>query len=96
MMCPHRIDEPMDRMVDVPDYLPGRGLRFAWDEGFEIEMRVTGTEVTIKANPEGLVSLARHLLTLAQDGVNAGAHVHLTADQEIESEHDLILERGVF
>ncbi|MEV0195999.1 hypothetical protein [Nonomuraea sp. NPDC050691] len=30
---------------------------------------------------------------LAQEGVGDGMHVRLTADQEIESEIDLILER---
>ncbi|MGW2651971.1 Imm32 family immunity protein, partial [Streptomyces sp. NPDC001393] len=38
--------------------------------------------------------LARHLLTLAQDQVHEGSHIHLTADQEIDSDHDLILERA--
>ncbi|MFF3329271.1 hypothetical protein ACFYWX_06845 [Streptomyces sp. NPDC002888] len=86
----------MDRTIDVPDHRPGEALRFAWEDGFEIELKVSATEVAIKANPAGLVSLARHLLTLAQDGVTDGAHLHLTADQEIEGEHDLILERGEF
>ncbi|MFG2334632.1 hypothetical protein ACGFMM_34205 [Streptomyces sp. NPDC048604] len=85
----------MDRTIEVPEYLPdGRGLRFAWDDGFEIEVVAGSAEVLIRANPAGLTSLARHLLTLAQDGVRPGAHLHLTADQEIDSTVDLILERA--
>lgn len=45
------------------------------------------------ANRAGLTSLARHLLTLAQDDVPTGHHLHLTANQEIDSPADLILER---
>jgi hypothetical protein len=64
-----------------------------WDDGFEIWLEVSGGEVVLAGNPEGLTSLARHLLTLAQASVSPGAHVHLTAGQEIESASDLILER---
>ncbi|MEV6674205.1 hypothetical protein [Streptomyces sp. NPDC051162] len=83
----------MDRVIDVPEYRTGEGLRFAWDDDFEIQLTVSSTDVVIKANRAGLTSLARHLLTLAQEGVREGSHVHLTAEQEIESDHDLILER---
>ncbi|MEK2479129.1 Imm32 family immunity protein [Streptomyces noursei] len=83
----------MEQVIVTPDYRPEEGLRFSWDEGFEIMVSVTRSEALIKANRAGLTSLARHLLTLAQEGVSDGAHIHLTADQEIESEIDLILER---
>lgn len=79
--------------IDIPEYDSERGLIFAWDEGFEIEVEVLDSEVRVTANRSGLASLARHLLTLAQDGVPSGRHIHLTADQEIESPVDLILER---
>ncbi|XVQ11526.1 Imm32 family immunity protein [Spirillospora sp. CA-255316] len=83
----------MEQLIVIPDYQPSEGLRLSWDEGFEIEVSVARSEVIIKGNRAGLTSLARHLLTLAQEGVRDGMHVHLTADQEIESEIDLILER---
>ncbi|TDD44435.1 hypothetical protein E1263_40675 [Kribbella antibiotica] len=79
--------------IEVPEYDVERGLTFEWDDGFVIEVDVSGTEVVVSANRAGLVSLARHLLVLAQDGVPSGHHVHLTADQEIESPVDLVLER---
>ncbi|WP_078889836.1 Imm32 family immunity protein [Streptomyces sp. NRRL S-1813] len=83
----------MDLVISVPDYRVGEGLQFSWDDGFEIELEVGSTEVVLKANRAGLTSLARHLLTLAQQGVHEGSHIHLTADQEIESQIDLVLER---
>jgi len=84
----------MDYVIEIPEHRPGDGLRFEWEPGFEIAVAVDAGEVAIRANRAGLISLARHLLTLAQDEVSAGAHVHLTADQEIESDIDLILERS--
>ncbi len=79
--------------IDVPGYSPEYGIAFNWDEGFEIEMEVLGSEIRLTANQAGLISLARHLLTLAQDDVPSGRHLHLTADQEIEGSNDLIIER---
>ncbi|MBE1605794.1 Imm32 family immunity protein [Actinopolymorpha pittospori] len=83
----------MDQIINVPEYRTDEGIRFVWDDDFEIELQIDLREVVIKANRTGLTSLARHLLTLAQEGVREGAHIHLTADQEIESSYDLIVER---
>jgi hypothetical protein len=80
-------------LFEVPEYDRQRGLHLEWDEGFEIGLEVQGPDVRLTGNREGLRSLARHLLTLAQAGVPSGAHVHLTADQEVEGSMDLILER---
>ncbi|MFC0624388.1 Imm32 family immunity protein [Kribbella deserti] len=83
----------MELRIEVPDC--GDALRFEWDEGFTIAVSVDeGGQVLISANNAGLVSLARHLLTLAQDGAGPGAHLHLTAGQEIDGDHDLVLERS--
>lgn len=79
--------------MEVPAYDPVRGLTVEWDDGFSIELSATGTEIVLAGNSAGLVSLARHLLVLAQADVPGGHHLHLTAGQEIESSVDLILER---
>jgi hypothetical protein len=79
--------------VEIPAYDAVTGLSFVWDDGFEISVDTTSAEVVIAANPAGLISLARHLLTLAQESVPDGSHVHLTADQELDSTVGLILER---
>ncbi|WP_455565975.1 Imm32 family immunity protein [Nocardiopsis sinuspersici] len=51
-------------------------------------------DVLIRANRAGLVSVARHLLALAQDEVPVDSHVHLPAGQEIESDIDVVIERA--
>ena len=43
-----------------------------------------GTEVVIEGNAEGLETLARHLLTLAQPGVPSGSHLHLEDSNGLE------------
>jgi hypothetical protein len=67
----------MRQVLEIPEYIPEQGLRLVWEEGSSILLRCTDREVMITANRDGLVSLARHLLTLAQDNVPAGVHAHL-------------------
>lgn len=83
----------MEQLIDFERYDPAGGLKLRWEEGFELDVNIDSGEVLLRGNPAGLVSLARHLLTLAQEGVPSGAHVHLTAGQEVDGEVDLIVER---
>ncbi|RWU07750.1 Imm32 family immunity protein [Pedobacter chitinilyticus] len=66
----------MEIIVTVPEYLD-EGLKLDWEDGFEIESKVINGEIMISANKAGLISLAKHLLTLAQDNVPANHHFHL-------------------
>lgn len=47
-----------------------------------LDVQVEGPEqqVILRADKEGLITLARHLLTLAQDTVPSGAHIHYDDD----------------
>jgi hypothetical protein len=66
----------MKTEIDVPSYDPVRGLQIRWEPGFTILTQVENGTVLIQANRAGLVSLARHLLMLAQAQVPSGHHVH--------------------
>ncbi|MGW0627099.1 Imm32 family immunity protein [Streptomyces sp. NPDC002758] len=55
---------------------------FTWEEGARIEVRNLGGEIVVEANAAGLKTLARHLLTLAQDGTPDGTHLHLGHPKE--------------
>ncbi|MFL5732702.1 MAG: hypothetical protein ACJ78Q_05815 [Chloroflexia bacterium] len=70
--------------IDVPDYSPEGGLRMRWEEGSIISATEDGGAILIRANHEGLVSLARLLLTLVNEGVPSGAHWHLDAHNAFE------------
>lgn len=68
---------------------------FTWDEDARIEVRNLGGEVVVEANAAGLRTLAGHLLTLAQDGVPDGSHLHLEDGNGLEDGSvGLVLERS--
>jgi hypothetical protein len=48
-----------------------------WEVGHAISVRVENNEVVISANRKGLISLARLLLTLADERAPSGSHWHL-------------------
>lgn len=84
----------MNITIAVPDYEEHGHLRFEWDEGFEIALDREGGEVVIKANVPGLISLARHMMTLAQRAVPVGSHLHLADGLELEEgSGDLIIDK---
>lgn len=84
----------MRMIVEVPGYTSASGVQLDWDHGFELSVRVVRNEVILTGNSAGLRSFARHLLTLAQDGVPAGAHVHFDDSNSLEDGSSaLIVER---
>jgi hypothetical protein len=84
----------MERLVRIGSYDPATGLHLEWSDGFQIEVQIHSGEALIKANKAGLTSLAQHLLTLAEDAVPAGMHVHLNASRELEgTSSDLVIGR---
>jgi hypothetical protein len=74
----------MDVKVVVKEYKPDEGLALTWQPGARIQVRVSDGDVVIKANRAGLESLANHLLTLAQDTVPEGEHLHLDDSNALE------------
>ena len=63
--------------INIPKY-EDHVLRLQWEDGFVIKSEEDGYgPVVISANSAGLVSLARILLTLAQDNVPEYEHLHL-------------------
>lgn len=71
--------------IEIPKY-EGQGLRYIWDSDFIIsaEYNHLTRTVTIQANQSGLISLARHLLTLAQPEVPIGFHHHFDENIPLE------------
>jgi hypothetical protein len=62
--------------VDIPPYNKEEGFTLSWKGNFAIETSYSNQIIQIKANKAGLESLAIQLLTLAQDNVAAGTHIH--------------------
>jgi hypothetical protein len=64
--------------VEVKAYDPALGVGTWWDEDAILRAEVWESPektVVISGNPAGLVSFARHLLTLAHDAVPDGRHL---------------------
>lgn len=69
--------------IYVPVYSEN-GFSFVWEEGFSIKCTINNSSVCIEANREGLVSLARHILELAQENVPDFEHIHLDEYNSLE------------
>lgn len=83
----------MKTEIDILKYIQEEGVILNWENNFSIKV-LGGDEIIIKANCAGLFSLARHLLTLAQEGVPNGSHIHLDEYNSLEEKSaELIVER---
>lgn len=74
----------MNIVVTVNEYTTGSGIQLHWETGFKIECTTSPGEVLIRANADGLKSLANHCLTLAQEAAPKHVHIHLDAFNALE------------
>lgn len=70
--------------IEVHEYNLKTGIKIEWENGFTIHARANTNTVVIAANKEGLISLAQHLLTLAQEEVPIGHHMHYDEFNSLE------------
>lgn len=83
-------------VLDVPKYKPESGFKFKWETDFAVKITVEKGVTTLSANKEGLISLANHLLNLAQDNVKPGTHFHLNEYNSLDKgSTELIVEKVV-
>ena len=69
-------------------------MEFKWVDGFSISVKAEDSAVVISANREGLLSLANHLITLAE--TTDGDHFHLDEHNSLEEgSAELIIEKVV-
>lgn len=68
----------MKFVIEVYDYDPAEGICTEWDDNHVLKAESKDYFV-IKANAGALQELAVHLLTLAQEKVPPGSHLHYDA-----------------
>ena len=86
----HRTRSPGGRILKRNKGRPVMILN--WVDGFEINVRIENGTVIISANKEGLLSLADHFKSLAEEP--SGSHIHLDAYNSLENDSaELILEK---
>lgn len=67
-------------------------MRIEWERNFSIKVGVRDGEVTLSANRDGLLSLARIFSALAEE--TPGGHIHLDEYNSLEEgSAELIVER---
>ena len=80
--------------LEIPQYNSEEGLTISWENGFTIEVNSENNLAYIKANKQGLISLAIQLLTLAQDNVEPGKHIHYDDNNSLEDgSSELVIEK---
>ena len=79
--------------INIPEY--DDAIELVWDNNFKIKTSKPYDTITIEANRNGLLSLARHLLLLAQEEVPSGSHFHLDEFNSLEdSSVELIISKN--
>ena len=67
-------------------------MKTEWIDGFKIRVSAENGETVISANREGLLSLAKHLITLAEG--KDGDHIHYDENNSLEDgSAEMIIER---
>lgn len=80
--------------IDIPIYSKDNGIQLCWSPGFSIKVSSNNDEIIITANQEGLLSLANHLLNLAQVEVPCGTHIHLDEYNSLEDgSQNIVIEK---
>jgi hypothetical protein len=80
--------------LEVPRYSREAGTPVEWEEGAAVWIRIDDGVPLLEGNSAGLRSLARLLLTLAEDRVPSGTHVHLAEFSGLEpGSTEMIVER---
>lgn len=85
-----------DVEIAIPEYSQKDGLWPILEEDYTISAYVdTEGNIVIKADRGGLISLARHLLTLAQENVLPWVHIHYDDWNNLEKRSkQLIIEKS--
>jgi hypothetical protein len=84
----------MELKLEIPDYNIESGISYNWERNFVIETSYRNGQIHIKANKEGLISLANHFLNIAQESVPTGHHMHFDDINSLEDGSiELIIEK---
>jgi len=96
MKLGYTIGEKVIKMeLEIIDYLPENGLAINWEPQYKIATKVINNDVIrITANRDGLISLAKHLLTLALKEVKPGTHIHYDENNSLDAgSNEMIVEK---
>ena len=85
----------MDITFTIPDYDVNKGFESQWEYGFEIKIEQKESYIQLTANKEGLISLAKQLLNLAQEDIPKGYHLHYDEYNSLENGSlDMVIQKS--
>lgn len=61
--------------INIPDF-DGNWIDVIWEKGAKVELNCDDDSILIRANSNGLISLAKQMIYLATNNVARGSHVH--------------------
>ena len=80
--------------IKIPAYSSTSGVRLEWEDGSVLSVHQSGSVTTVSGNHDGILSLARHLLSVAQARAPIGSHFHLDDGNTLEpGSTELIFEK---
>ena len=65
----------MQIKLSIPDY-DGNALDVIWEENSNYSLSVEENGVVLRANKQGLISLAKQMIYMAYNNLPTGSHVH--------------------
>jgi hypothetical protein len=84
----------MQITLELPDIPDHGGFVYEWEDGFTIRTEIANGAIILSANKEGLISLARHLLSLSRDEFSNDYQLHLDSYNSLEEGSvELILQK---
>ena len=84
----------MQKIIEFEEYVVEEGIKLSWKNGYDIRCLIKDNTIIISANKQGLISLASHLVTLAQDQVPVGNHLHFDENNSLEDgSNELIISK---
>lgn len=80
--------------IEIPEFSSESGIKYKWEDNFSITTELKDGCISIIANREGLISLANHLLNLAQNVIPVGYHMHFDEYNSLETDSiELIIQK---
>ena len=84
----------MQYILNIEEYDKKNGVQLKWVDNYKIKVVNTNGETVIMANNEGLLSLANHLVSIAQSKVPESTHIHLDEYNSLEEgSSELIIQK---
>lgn len=79
--------------IEIPDY-DGNAMDVIWEANANYAVKIFENDVIIKANAQGLISLAKQMMYMVYNNLPSGSHVHYDDFfTKLKNKYDLVIEK---